>query len=781
MNSIVPAANYTFDASEKTITLSSPYNSMTEEQIVTIRNITKNQLIYDSANTNRGQISITNGVITFTYNGQMANSDKIQIEVKIMTLEDATLANISFSTIKIKVKHGTAAEWAAANPTLAVGEPGYETDTGILKIGDGVTAYNSLDYIGTESFAGSELDTLLTTVSGSNLSADHKITRSATLVIAASDSSAKSKAQADFVCDGVADNVELQAALDSLPDIGGEILLMEGQFKLDATVARAIDNVTWSGCGYSSFIRNNDVTPIIDIGVQKNWVFSDLRVDRGYFTIANGEWIFKNIWVKNQLGKYIHIDNWSKSNIAPYSDGGEYLTTVHNHPLMQKFADFENEDWSIDSGELTYDINITKTGSKSAKIVTASGIASNITVDGIFPDLTDCALGVWVYTPDHTKIKNYTIHIASGENWTNYLSTSARTHVFTISSDWVFFAFNTISTTAGNPDITNLTSLKITVTPQSGQSAEVYIGGLYFWKKALCNGAKISFTFDDGSVTIPKNAKPILDKYGYKGTQALIAATASDAVIDAAKILQEAGWDVCNHDLSHTSSQMVFDDPYTQYIFVQKWLHDGGFIPGHRYVQLYGGAYDAGTLRELKKYVKFIRSSVSGYNAPPGLQQMLMSRPVEKTTSASTVKTWIDTAISTKAWLILMFHDIVETETTTYDWSITKLTDVVDYCNTKNVDVVTYSEMIDYIDSTSQSLTLTGSGTISSGSTSVNIRHGFHKEPTSIQITPTSSLGSASSMWVSSKDTGTGNLFTVSTNVDPGQDVTFDWQATLRG
>ena len=394
MNSIVPAANYTFDASEKTITLSSPYNLMTEEQIVTIRNITKNQLIYDSANTNRGQISITNGVITFTYKGQMANSDKIQIEVKIMTLEDATLANISFSTIKIKVKHGTAAEWAAANPTLAAGEPGYETDTGIMKIGDGVTAYNSLDYVGTESFSGSEIDTLLTTVNSSNISATHKITRSATLVIAASDSSAKSKAQADFVCDGVADNVELQAALDSLPDIGGEILLMEGQFKLDATVARAIDNVTWSGCGYSSFILNNDLTPIIDIGVQKNWVFSDLRVDRGYFTIANGEWIFKNIWVKNQLGKYIHIDNWSKSNIAPYSDGWEYLTTAHNHPLMQKFADFESEDWSIDSGELTYDINITKTGAKSAKIVTASGIASNITVDGIFPDLTDCALGV---------------------------------------------------------------------------------------------------------------------------------------------------------------------------------------------------------------------------------------------------------------------------------------------------------------------------------------------------------------------------------------------------
>lgn len=46
--------------------------------------------------------------------------------------------------VTIKTRRGTAAEWSAANPTLAAGEPGYETDTGNLKIGDGVTKYNIL-------------------------------------------------------------------------------------------------------------------------------------------------------------------------------------------------------------------------------------------------------------------------------------------------------------------------------------------------------------------------------------------------------------------------------------------------------------------------------------------------------------------------------------------------------------------------------------------------------------------------------------------------------------
>lgn len=44
----------------------------------------------------------------------------------------------------IKLRRGTAAQWAAANPVLAVGEPGLETDTNVLKHGDGVTAWASL-------------------------------------------------------------------------------------------------------------------------------------------------------------------------------------------------------------------------------------------------------------------------------------------------------------------------------------------------------------------------------------------------------------------------------------------------------------------------------------------------------------------------------------------------------------------------------------------------------------------------------------------------------------
>lgn len=45
-------------------------------------------------------------------------------------------------------KRGTAQRWIEVNPILEQGEPGFEYDTGKLKIGDGFTPWMALPYIG---------------------------------------------------------------------------------------------------------------------------------------------------------------------------------------------------------------------------------------------------------------------------------------------------------------------------------------------------------------------------------------------------------------------------------------------------------------------------------------------------------------------------------------------------------------------------------------------------------------------------------------------------------
>lgn len=52
---------------------------------------------------------------------------------------------------RIQLRRGVAVDWVLSNPILAIGEPGFETDTNKLKIGDGSTEWNSLSYFEVES------------------------------------------------------------------------------------------------------------------------------------------------------------------------------------------------------------------------------------------------------------------------------------------------------------------------------------------------------------------------------------------------------------------------------------------------------------------------------------------------------------------------------------------------------------------------------------------------------------------------------------------------------
>jgi hypothetical protein len=47
----------------------------------------------------------------------------------------------------IQIRRDTASNWTTANPILALGEMGAETDTSKIKIGDGTTAWASLAYL----------------------------------------------------------------------------------------------------------------------------------------------------------------------------------------------------------------------------------------------------------------------------------------------------------------------------------------------------------------------------------------------------------------------------------------------------------------------------------------------------------------------------------------------------------------------------------------------------------------------------------------------------------
>jgi hypothetical protein len=52
----------------------------------------------------------------------------------------------------IQLRRDTAANWTSADPVLHAGEPGFETDTGKFKIGDGSSSWTSLGYAGDKTY-----------------------------------------------------------------------------------------------------------------------------------------------------------------------------------------------------------------------------------------------------------------------------------------------------------------------------------------------------------------------------------------------------------------------------------------------------------------------------------------------------------------------------------------------------------------------------------------------------------------------------------------------------
>lgn len=82
--------------------------------------------------------------------------------------------------------------------------------------------------------------------------------RTATLVVAASNS--LDTVRADYVCDGVADEVQINAAIAALPATGGSVVLMDGTYDIDSSIIMNKSNVTLTGQGKNTIIQTD--TPL---------------------------------------------------------------------------------------------------------------------------------------------------------------------------------------------------------------------------------------------------------------------------------------------------------------------------------------------------------------------------------------------------------------------------------------------------------------------------------------------------------------------------------------
>lgn len=144
----------------------------------------------------------------------------------------------------IQFRRGTASAASTANEVLAAGQPFVETDTSKLKIGDGSTHFNDLPYIG--GSGGKKYITVVVGTSTAGYTAD----------------------QVDFLCDGTDDQVEINAAIQSLPASNsnyGVVLLLGGTYFTSDTITLDKSGMTFIGQGEITNIRKSGSGDILSV------------------------------------------------------------------------------------------------------------------------------------------------------------------------------------------------------------------------------------------------------------------------------------------------------------------------------------------------------------------------------------------------------------------------------------------------------------------------------------------------------------------------------------
>ena len=683
--------------------------------------------------------------------------------------------------VTIKTRRGTAAEWSAANPTLAAGEPGYETDTGILKYGDGVTAYNMLS---------------------ARVPTSQKTTRSATIVIAASDSSEKSKAQADYVCDGINDEVEIQAAITA--GAGGKITLLEGNYikgnisgisvpsnteiELLGTIKLA-NNVGDGAIIFKNSDSTNDniriIGGILD-GNRNNQ--SSGHQTAIQFTNVNRSTV--DTLIQNFCGHNVQeitpgIGNTIINRAYPNSIPEPYRTQEKLMSQWKLIDDF-SEGWSAvaGNGTLEYDSSVKFVGERSVHFTTEAGIVGKL--DKTIPQFDlrnkNIALRVRTSKPDGYSTMRMYICTPGWDNGITTLEMSRPTGPLT--DMWYIIGTDPSRNngTYGTPDLAACSTIRIEISGY-GIPVDVYIDAMYIADKPKTRGAVI-LNFDDGYLDNYTNAFPRMERYGYRGNVAVSGVKTNKTYypdylsIDQMKDLAAHGWDIINHMWSHP--EITDDDDFAKYEDElrknQDFLKSNGLGRGYRFFRPRGQYVGSAERWELIN--KYVALGCGGLG--------LVSAPVLSAADLKTVYYFggtyltipsaaeIATAVNNGQILHYGFHNIndegfgIALPTALFEQLLANIHEA-------GADVITLSDFYDNYLFTEPPSNKTGTATITAGTTTVEVTHGLAATPTHVLLSPTTATG-GKDFYVSAKGATT---FTITIDSAHSADISFDWSAVI--
>jgi len=134
---------------------------------------------------------------------------------------------------------------------------------------------------------------------------------------------------ADYVCDGRADEQEIMAAIDDLPETGGRVLIMEGKYHLYDTIRVGRSNVILEGLGAGTFLYAYHSKPTILLLQVENVVLRNFRVHGYGDVITSRFWesylrhaLVENLQVKSMENHGMNLERMFDSQVRNCRDEG---------------------------------------------------------------------------------------------------------------------------------------------------------------------------------------------------------------------------------------------------------------------------------------------------------------------------------------------------------------------------------------------------------------------------------------------------------------------------
>jgi hypothetical protein len=292
--------------------------------------------------------------------------------------------------------------------------------------------------------------------------------------------------------------------------------------------------------------------------------------------------------------------------------------------------------------------------------------------------------------------------------------TSSAGQPWNLDGEWirVTLPFGT-ATTVGAPSRASLATLTIQIFDNSTGTVTLHLGAIATMNESTAfSGGVVSLCFDDGFGAQSSIAAPYMDKYGFRGTAYIICETlfnntAYPGYMNTGQVRNlEAfnGWEIASHAYTaanHNAGYTGIPDSSAlgDMEAAKAYLTTQGFkAPDHFSYPL--GVYNSTTIANVKTVFSTGRtiSQVGGFpdeTFPPAQFSRLRGFAVSETSGIVNPTTYVTQAAANKEWLILVFHNILNSGAAgSIQLSTAHFQTLMDSINTAGIPVMPVGEVL---------------------------------------------------------------------------------------